>query len=228
MLLRKTNSERWAWIFSFYLRMCDALRNLAPLVKFKKNEKHPWRSITFSKSLNPATLLVKVALLHWYFSRFLNCANDTKVSHIVNGFAEHIRFNPYVVFPLLISTIIICFWVIQVVKSSRSWLNSSSDITPPDVKFCNKSSSARTQAISFYISVTFLTWLPSVFCFVSCVVPAARRFSVLSYFEKKQHFSSPAKLYSSLFLVERYATLPSFSPGCSLISFLLLSYSSSL
>ena len=39
----------------------DALRELVPLVQFKKREKHPWRSVTFSK----------VTLLHGRFSRFL-------------------------------------------------------------------------------------------------------------------------------------------------------------
>ena len=29
--------------------MCYVLRNLVPLVQFKKREKHPWRSVTFSK-----------------------------------------------------------------------------------------------------------------------------------------------------------------------------------
>ena len=29
--------------------MCDALRDLVPFLKFKKREKHPWRSVTFSK-----------------------------------------------------------------------------------------------------------------------------------------------------------------------------------
>ena len=27
----------------------DALRNLVPFVQFKKREKHPWRSVIFSK-----------------------------------------------------------------------------------------------------------------------------------------------------------------------------------
>ena len=30
---------------------CDALRDLVPVVQFKKREKHPWRSVTFSKVL---------------------------------------------------------------------------------------------------------------------------------------------------------------------------------
>ena len=29
--------------------MCNALRNLVPFVQFKKPEKHPYRSVTFSK-----------------------------------------------------------------------------------------------------------------------------------------------------------------------------------
>ena len=28
---------------------CDALRDLASFVQFKKREKHPWRGVTFSK-----------------------------------------------------------------------------------------------------------------------------------------------------------------------------------
>ena len=43
-----------------------ALRDLVQFVQFKKHEKHPWRSVTFSQS---ATLL-KVTLLHGCFSRF--------------------------------------------------------------------------------------------------------------------------------------------------------------
>ena len=32
-----------------YWKICDALRDLVPFVRFKKREKHPWRSVTFSK-----------------------------------------------------------------------------------------------------------------------------------------------------------------------------------
>ena len=32
--------------------ICDALRNLVPFAQFKKREKHPWRSVTFSKVLS--------------------------------------------------------------------------------------------------------------------------------------------------------------------------------
>ena len=29
--------------------ICDTLRDLIPFLQFKKREKHPWRSVTFSK-----------------------------------------------------------------------------------------------------------------------------------------------------------------------------------
>ena len=58
---------------------CDPLRDLVPFAQFKKREKHPWKSATFSKvvSWKPATLL-KVTLLHRSFPRFLSFASGTK------------------------------------------------------------------------------------------------------------------------------------------------------
>ena len=70
-------------------KIWDVLRDLVPFVQFKKHEKHPWRSVTFSNVAGfsrinsvkketlakPATL---VTLLHWCFSSFLNCINGTK------------------------------------------------------------------------------------------------------------------------------------------------------
>ena len=57
---------------------CGVLRDLVPCAQFKKREKHPWRSVTFSKvAAQPATLL-KVTLLHGCFSCFLNCEHGTK------------------------------------------------------------------------------------------------------------------------------------------------------
>ena len=50
------------------------------LYNFKKREKHPWRSVTFSNVAG-----VKLTFLHQCFSRFLNCTNGTKqrnASHI--------------------------------------------------------------------------------------------------------------------------------------------------
>ena len=59
--------------------ICDALHDFVPFAQFKKREKHPWRSVTFSKfaGQKPLTLL-KVTLLNGCFSRFLNCSNGTK------------------------------------------------------------------------------------------------------------------------------------------------------
>ena len=37
--------------------ICDALRDLVPFVKFKKREKYPWRSITFSAKSNTPPLV---------------------------------------------------------------------------------------------------------------------------------------------------------------------------
>ena len=46
--------------------MCDALRDLVPFVQFKKCDKHPWRSVTFS---NPFKSNVTP-----YFNVFVYCA----------------------------------------------------------------------------------------------------------------------------------------------------------
>ena len=63
-------------------RKCDALRDLVLFVQFQKREKHLWRSVNFSKvaGFKPATLL-KLTVLHGYFSLFLNCTNGTKSSN---------------------------------------------------------------------------------------------------------------------------------------------------
>ena len=53
----------------------NVLRDLVPFVRFKKREKYPWRSVTFSTVEG----LVKVTLLHGCFSRFLNCTKGTKL-----------------------------------------------------------------------------------------------------------------------------------------------------
>ena len=59
----------------------EYILDLVPLVQFEKREKHPRRSAAFSK---PA-ILPTVTLLRGCFTRFLNCANGTKLhkaSHI--------------------------------------------------------------------------------------------------------------------------------------------------
>ena len=52
---------------------------LIPFIKFKKREKHSWKSVTFCGRQ------AKVILFHGCFSGFLNCTNGTKsrkASHI--------------------------------------------------------------------------------------------------------------------------------------------------
>ena len=57
---------------------CDALHNLVPVVQFKKREKHPWRSVTFSKVASLACNITKSNTPPWVFLRFLNCTNGAK------------------------------------------------------------------------------------------------------------------------------------------------------
>ena len=67
--------EFYAFFYTSFSRtriyICDALRDSVPFVQFKKREKNPWRSVTFSKvaGWKPATL-VKVTLLYGCLSRF--------------------------------------------------------------------------------------------------------------------------------------------------------------
>ena len=70
--------KQWKLLVVLEYNICNPLRDLVQFLKFKKRGKHPRRSLTFSK-------LIKVALLHGCFSRFLNCASGTKLrktSHI--------------------------------------------------------------------------------------------------------------------------------------------------
>ena len=74
----------------YMIRICGALRDLLPFVQFEKREKHPWRSVNFSKvaGLKPATLL-KLTLVHGCFPRFLNCTNGTisrNTPHVISLF----------------------------------------------------------------------------------------------------------------------------------------------
>ena len=39
---------------------CDALRDFVPFVQFKKHEKHPWRSVAFSKVAGRSVTFSKV------------------------------------------------------------------------------------------------------------------------------------------------------------------------
>ena len=54
----------------------DELRDLLPFTQFKKHEKHPWRSVTFSKQAL-ACNFIQVTFCRC-FSRFLYCTNGTQ------------------------------------------------------------------------------------------------------------------------------------------------------
>ena len=76
-------TQRWYQIHMQSKKgLCVALHNLVPFVQFKKREKQPWRSVTFSKAAGwkPATLL-EITLFHECFLSFLNCTNSTKSSN---------------------------------------------------------------------------------------------------------------------------------------------------
>ena len=100
-----SSTKVFFWLSYFLTRIpcytiCDALRDFVQFVQFKKREKHPWKSVNFSKIadfiyplktsekllfsdvfrgyVKPATLL-KSTLLHGCFSCSLNCTNGTKL-----------------------------------------------------------------------------------------------------------------------------------------------------
>ena len=53
------------WVkLKFFNFICDALRDLALFLQFRKNEKHLWRSVTFSK-------VTKIITSPWVFLNFL-------------------------------------------------------------------------------------------------------------------------------------------------------------
>ena len=78
--------------------ICDGLRDSVRFHNLKKREKHLWRSSTFSKVVGqkPATLL-KVALLHGCFSRFLSCTNGTKSrkTSYIKGLRSLLRYSAF-------------------------------------------------------------------------------------------------------------------------------------
>ena len=45
-------------MINFLVTICGVLRDLVPFVQFKKREKHPWRSVNFSKIAGYASHIV--------------------------------------------------------------------------------------------------------------------------------------------------------------------------
>ena len=48
-VVRKVQTRLTRIIMVRLIYLCDALRDLVPIVQFKKLEKHPWWSVNFSK-----------------------------------------------------------------------------------------------------------------------------------------------------------------------------------
>ena len=59
------------FMIKIFDKLCDVLRDLVPIVQFKKREKHPWRSVTFSKvaDFHPAQMVSNFAM-HRIFTDF--------------------------------------------------------------------------------------------------------------------------------------------------------------
>ena len=49
LVVRKVQTRLTRIIMVRLIYLCDALRDLVPIVQFKKLEKHPWGSVNFSK-----------------------------------------------------------------------------------------------------------------------------------------------------------------------------------
>ena len=113
--------------------MCDALRDLVPFVQFKKREKHPWRSVTFSKVLGFACNFTKVTLLHGCLPRFLNCTNSTKwrnATHVMKTFRSVLYMTRTLVCNALQTNVmkdVTCLRHYKVTKCEKLMLSSHKD-----------------------------------------------------------------------------------------------------
>ena len=58
--------------------LTDDSCDFVPFAQFKKREKNPYRSVTFSKDAT-WKMRLKITVVHGYFSHFLICINGTKL-----------------------------------------------------------------------------------------------------------------------------------------------------
>ena len=83
---------RCAILYHFYnlKNVSDALRDLVPFVQFKKREKHPWRSVTFSKvagfSSKTNFAIERIPLLHSHLGGWESIKTRTGANKINEGF----------------------------------------------------------------------------------------------------------------------------------------------
>ena len=69
------------------LTICDVLRDLVPFVLFKKSEKHPWRSVTFSK------VVTKSNIPQWVFFTFFKLYKWCQIVQRTAFFLSKIDFE---------------------------------------------------------------------------------------------------------------------------------------
>ena len=75
---KKNMSDVICQLYIPLLTKCGALRDLVPFVQFKKREKHPWRSVTFSKVVGFSLHFTKINTPPWVFFTFFELYKGTK------------------------------------------------------------------------------------------------------------------------------------------------------
>ena len=82
----------------FLLRICDALRDLVPFVQFEKREKHPRRSVNFSKVSASACNVTKINTLPWVFFTFFKLHKSYQIAQRITYVKLLTHFMPLVSF----------------------------------------------------------------------------------------------------------------------------------
>ena len=103
------------------LLIWDALHDLVPFVQFKKCEKRPWKSVTFSKAAGLSVTFLKVTLLYGCFSWFLNCTYGTKSRK-----TSHIELF-YWMFVSAVNSISFSYLLVSTCFSDFKWCSNNSN-----------------------------------------------------------------------------------------------------
>ena len=110
-------TQRWYQIHMQSKKgLCVALHNLVPFVRFKKREKHPWRSVTFSKACNFAKRDTPL----WVFFTFFKLCNWCQI-------AQH---NTYIKNWISIPFYIFCLRKFRKLQPSWTQRNALKDVSP--------------------------------------------------------------------------------------------------
>ena len=107
-------------ILSFLDAICGALRDLVPLVQFKKREKHPWRSFNFSKvaGFKPGRKLNVHHTFRRHIEHLLNILhlfNNHPISRGFQSYFTHFFHFTLVWFHLFSFCFSLCFfhWIVS-------------------------------------------------------------------------------------------------------------------